>query len=236
MAVVEETRATPAAAPSIADPAPLGLAAFALTTFMLSGHNANFIPDLMWVGLALFYGGLIQLLAGQWEFRNQNTFGSTAFSTYGGFWLSLGVFVILAETTKLGGTLTGKNDLANGLAWFLFSFAIFNTYMLLWSSRVNLAVFAVFLTLEITEILLAIGFWTAAHRGVAPTGAEVGWIRAGGWAGIVTAAVAWYASAALVLAAMNNGRAILPVGKALWTGDRFSFGRSRRLGQAHPAR
>jgi succinate-acetate transporter protein len=236
MAVVEETRATPAAAPSIADPAPLGLAAFALTTFMLSGHNANFIPDLMWVGLALFYGGLIQLLAGQWEFRNQNTFGSTAFSTYGGFWLSLGVFVILAETTKLGGTLTGKNDLANGLAWFLFSFAIFNTYMLLWSSRVNLAVFAVFLTLEITEILLAIGFWTAAHRGVAPTGAEVGWIRAGGWAGIVTAAVAWYTSAALVLAAMNNGRAILPVGKALWTGDRFSFGQRRRLGQAHPAR
>ena len=236
MAVVEETRATPAAAPSIADPAPLGLAAFALTTFMLSGHNANFIPDLMWVGLALFYGGLIQLLAGQWEFRNQNTFGSTAFSTYGGFWLSLGVFVILAETTKLGGTPTGKNDLANGLAWFLFSFAIFNTYMLLWSSRVNLAVFAVFLTLEITEILLAIGFWTAAHRGVAPTGAEVGWIRAGGWAGIVTAAVAWYTSAALVLAAMNNGRAILPVGKALWTGDRFSFGQRRRLGQAHPAR
>jgi succinate-acetate transporter protein len=235
MAVVEETRAAPAAALPVADPAPLGLAAFALTTFMLSGHNANFIPDLMWVGLALFYGGLVQLLAGQWEFRNQNTFGSTAFSTYGGFWLSLGIFVILAETTKLGGTLTGKNDLANGLAWFLFSFAIFNTYMLLWSSRVNLAVFGVFLTLEITEILLAVGFWTAAHRGVAPTGAEVGWIRAGGWAGIFTAAVAWYASAALVLAAMNQGRAILPVGKALWTGDRLSFGRRERLGRAHPA-
>ncbi|TML44145.1 MAG: hypothetical protein E6G19_10090 [Actinobacteria bacterium] len=235
MAVVEETRATPAAAPAIADPAPLGLAAFALTTFMLSGHNANFIPDLMWVGLALFYGGLVQLLAGQWEFRNNNTFGSTAFSTYGGFWLSLGVFVILAETTKLGGTLTGKNDVANGLAWFLFSFAIFNTYMLLWSSRVNLAVFGVFLTLEITEILLAVGFWTAAHRGVAPTGADVGWIRAGGWAGVVTAGVAWYTSAALVLAAMNNGRAILPVGKGFWTGERFSFGQRRRIGRAHPA-
>ena len=235
MAVVEETRATPAPALPVADPAPLGLAAFALTTFMLSGHNANFIPDLMWVGLALFYGGLVQLLAGQWEFRNNNTFGSTAFSTYGGFWLSLGVFVILAETTKLGGTLTGKNDVANGLAWFLFSFAIFNTYMLLWSSRVNLAVFGVFLTLEITEILLAVGFWTAAHRGVAPTGADVGWIRAGGWAGVVTAGVAWYSSAALVLAAMNNGRAILPVGKGFWTGERFSFGQRRRIGRAHPA-
>ena len=235
MAAVAERPATPAVALPVADPAPLGLAAFALTTFMLSGHNANFIPDLMWVGLALFYGGLVQLLAGQWEFRNQNTFGSTAFSTYGGFWLSLGIFVVLAETTKLGGTLAGKNDLANGLAWFLFSFAIFNTYMLLWSSRVNLAVFAVFLTLEITEILLAVGFWTAAHRGVAPTGAEVGWIRAGGWAGIVTAGVAWYASAALVLSAMNQGRAILPLGKALWTGDRLSVGRRQRLGRAHPA-
>jgi hypothetical protein len=187
-------------------------------------------------GARAFYGGLVQLLAGQWEFRNQSTFGSTAFSTYGGFWLSLGVFVILAETTKLGGTLTGKDDLANGLAWFLLAFAIFNFYMLLWSTRINLAVFGVFLTLQVTEILLAIGFWVAAHRGVAPTGAEVGWIRAGGWAGIVTAAVAWYASAALVLAAMNNGRAILPVGKGLWSGDRFSFGRRRRLTQAHAAR
>jgi uncharacterized protein len=236
MAVVEETRATPVAAPPVADPAPLGLAAFALTTFMLSGHNANFIPDLMWVGLALFYGGLTQLLAGMWEFRNNNTFGSTAFSTYGGFWLGLGAFVILAEATKLGGTLTGKNDVANGLAWFLIAFAIFNFYMLLWSTRVNLAVFGVFLTRQITEILLAIGFFVAAHRGVAPTGAEVGWIRAGGWAGVVTAAVAWYTSAALVLAAMNNGRAILPVGKSLWTGDSFSFGQRRRLRQATAAR
>ncbi|MGN6429982.1 MAG: acetate uptake transporter [Gaiellaceae bacterium] len=236
MAVVEETRAKPVAAPPIADPAPLGLAAFALTTFMLSGHNANFIPDLMWVGLALFYGGLTQLLAGMWEFRNNNTFGSTAFSTYGGFWLGLGAFVVLAEATKLGGTLTGKNDVANGLAWFLLAFAIFNFYMLLWSTRVNLAVFGVFLTLQVTEILLAVGFWVAASRGVAPTGAMVGWIRAGGWAGIVTAAVAWYASAALVLAAMNNGRAILPLGKALWGGDSVSFGQRRRLRQAHAAR
>jgi uncharacterized protein len=236
MAVMEETRATPAAALPVADPAPLGLAAFALTTFMLSGHNANFIPDIFWVGLALFYGGVVQLLAGQWEFRNRNAFGATAFSSYGGFWLSLGIFVILAETTKLGGGLTGKNDLANGLAWFLLSFAIFNAYMLMWSSRINLAVFGVFLTLQVTEILLAIGFWTAAHRGVLPTGAADGWIRAGGWAGIVTAAVAWYASAALVLAAMNDGRAILPVGRAFWSGERFSLGQRRRFGQAHPAR
>jgi uncharacterized protein len=231
MAVADERPAVSAAALPVADPAPLGLAAFALTTFMLSGHNANFIPDIAWVGLALFYGGLVQVTAGMWEFRNRNVFGSTAFSTYGGFWLSLAIFVVLIETTKLGDALKGS-DIANALAWFLLSFAIFNTYMMLWSLRVNMAVFGVFLTLEITEILLAIGFWVAAHRGVAPAGADVGWIRAGGWAGIVTAAVAWYTSAALALAAMNEGRAILPLGRPRWTGDRLSFGRRPPLARA----
>jgi len=191
-----------------ADPAPLGLAAFALTTFMLSGHNASFIPDILWVGLALFYGGLVQLLAGMWEFRNRNVFGSTAFSTYGGFWLALGGFVVLAEATKLGGTLRPA-DVNNGLAWFVLSFAIFNTYMMFWALRVNLAVFGVFLTLEITEILLTIGFFRVAH-GMTP------WVlHAGGWAGIVTAAVAWYASAAGVINGMSP-KPVLPVGRPLW--------------------
>src|SRR5213079_3223827 len=110
-----------------ADPAPLGLAAFALTTFLLSGHNASFIPDVIWLGAALFYGGLAQLLAGMWEFRNRNVFGATAFSTYGGFWLALGTFVVLAGTTKLGAGLHGT-DVPNGLAWFVMGFAFFNLY------------------------------------------------------------------------------------------------------------
>src|SRR3954464_1103837 len=159
MAVVAERPVAPALyATAVADPAPLGLAAFALTTFMLSGHNATFIPDVIWLGAALFYGGMVQLLAGMWEFRNRNVFGATAFSTYGGFWLALGTFVVLAETTKLGSGLKGP-DVLNSLAWFLLAFAIFNTYMLAWSSRVSVAVFAVFATLEATEILLAIGFF-----------------------------------------------------------------------------
>jgi uncharacterized protein len=229
MAVVEEPTMAPAALP-VADPAPLGLAAFALTTFMLSGHNANFIPDAVWVGLALFYGGTVQLLAGMWEFRNRNVFGATAFSTYGGFWLSLGIFVVFVVDTKLGVLLKGT-DASSSLAWFLFAFAIFNTYMLLWSTRVNGAVFAVFLTLEITEIILAIGFWVGAHRGIAlATGADDGWLRAGGWAGIVTAATAWYASAGLVLRGMA-GREILPLGKPFWTGTTLPTGRG-----AMPAR
>jgi uncharacterized protein len=191
-----------------ADPAPLGLAAFALTTFMLSGHNASFIPDILWVGLALFYGGLVQLLAGMWEFRNRNVFGSTAFSTYGGFWLALGAFVVLAEATSLGEALKPA-DVNNGLAWFLVAFAIFNTYMMFWALRVNVAVFGVFLTLEITEILLAIGFFKLAH-GMGP------WVlHAGGWAGIVTAGVAWYTSAAGVVNGMSPSP-VLPVGRPMW--------------------
>ena len=204
----ERPRATLVELPPAADPAPLGLAAFALTTFMLSGHNASFIPDILWVGLALFYGGVIQLLAGMWEFRNRNVFGATAFSTYGGFWLGLGVFVILAETTSLGGALKGP-DIDNGLAWFLLSFAIFNTYMLISSLRVNVAVFGVFLTLEITEILLTIAFFNLAH------GKSDYMLHVGGWAGIVTAGVAWYASAAGVLNGMSDSP-VLPIGRPLW--------------------
>ena len=193
----------------VADPAPLGLAAFALTTFLLSGHNATFIPDILWVGLALFYGGLVQLLAGMWEFRNRNVFGSTAFSTYGGFWLSLGGIVLLLNTSSGFAGMFKGSDVDNSLAWFLVAFAIFNTYMLLWSTRVNLAVFGVFATLEATEIVLAIGFFRIAN-GESPYVLHVG-----GWLGIATAAVAWYASAAGVVNGMSPRR-VLPVRRPIW--------------------
>ncbi|HEY5693312.1 MAG TPA: acetate uptake transporter [Gaiellaceae bacterium] len=198
---VQLVESTPAA-----DPAPLGLAGFALTTFLLSGTNASWIPDLIWVAPAIFYGGLAQFCAGMWEFRNRNVFGATAFSTYGGFWMGLGLYVILAHTTSFLTALTGKNDVNNSLAWFLFAFAVFNTYMLIGSMRVNAAVFGVFLTLEITEILLVIGFFNLSHGGTP-------WLlHAGGWAGIVTAGVAWYTSAAGVWNGVA-GRVVLPVGR-----------------------
>jgi uncharacterized protein len=205
MAAVADRAVTLIEGVPAADPAPLGLAGFALTTFLLSGHNASFIPDVIWIGPALFYGGLVQLLAGMWEFRNRNVFGATAFSTYGGFWLALGIFVVLISTTALG---KGITDVDSGLAWFLLAFAIFNTYMLLWSMRVSGAVFLVFLTLEVTEILLVIGFFNLAHGGTP------WWLHAGGWVGILTAAAAWYASAAGVVNGMA-GRAVVPVGPAL---------------------
>jgi hypothetical protein len=201
---VQLVESTPAA-----DPAPLGLAGFALTTFLLSGTNASFIPDLIWVAPALFYGGLAQFAAGMWEFRNRNVFGATAFSTYGGFWMGLGVFVILAHATSFIPT-TPAYQLTNALAWFLFAFAVFNTYMLIASMQVNTAVFMVFLTLEITEILLVIGFFNISHGGTE------WWLHAGGWAGIVTAGVAWYASAAGVWNGVS-GRVMLPVGRPFTT-------------------
>src|SRR5690242_3765456 len=190
-----------------ADPAPLGLAAFALTTFLLSGHNASFIPDAIWIGPALFYGGVCQLLAGMWEFRNRNVFGATAFSTYGGFWLGLGSVVVLADVSKtFAASLAGAN-LTNALAWFLIAFAIFNTYMLLWSMRVSVAVFGVFLTLEVTEIVLAAAYFNLSHGGSSYL------LHVGGWCGVVTAAVAWYTSAAGVVNGMSPVP-VLPVGAA----------------------
>jgi len=207
------TRVVVESTPPAADPAPLGLAAFALTTFMISGHNATFIPDLIWVGLALFYGGMAQLLAGMWEFRNRNVFGATAFSTYGGFWMSLGIFVVLAVVSKsFGGALEGAN-LPNAIAWFMISFAIFNTYMLLWSTQVNVAVFLVFATLEVTEILLAVGNFQEAHGTTSPY-----LVHLAGWVGIATAACAWYASAAGVINGMK-GVHVLPVGAPLRIGN-----------------
>jgi hypothetical protein len=188
-----------------ADPAPLGLAGFALATFLLSGHGASFIPDGIWIGPALFYGGVVQLLAGMWEFRNRNVFGATAFASYGGFWLGLGsTFVLLDVSKNFAAALAGTN-LTSAAAWFFFAFAIFNTYMLLWSLRVSGAVFGVFLALEITEIVLCIAYFNLSHGG------STWLLHAGGWCGVVTAAVAWYTSAAGVVNGMASG-VVLPVG------------------------
>jgi uncharacterized protein len=194
-------------APAIANPAALGLAGFALTTFVLSTHNAfpNQAPDLTWVGLAFFYGGLAQFCAGMWEFRTGNTFGATAFSTYGAFWMALATFVLLV----LGGKVPAA-DISKDLGWFLLAFFIFNSYMMLWSLRVNVAVFGVFITLEITELLLFIGAFNGSAAGSGLT-------AIGGWMGIVTAIVAWYTSAAVVVNSMAP-RPILPEGRPLWGG------------------
>jgi len=205
---VNDDRTSAAAASPIADPAPLGLAAFALTTFLLSAANAKWMTHATgnaWVSYGFAYGGLVQLLAGMWEFRNKNVFGATAFSTYGGFWIGLALWVKLVAggpppagvSAAAYAAQTGKD-----LGWILLAFAIFNTYMLISSMAVNVAVFGVFLTLEATEIVLFAGFF----------GANDNVIRAGGYVGVVTALVAWYTSSAGVMNGLR-GRVVVPVGK-----------------------
>ena len=201
-----EPAVQPAAAPpsGIANPAPLGLAAFALTTFLLSAANAHWMKGNAtgdaWVPYALAYGGIVQLLAGMWEFRNNNVFGAVAFSTYGAFWIGLFFYVRLVAPTAPLKTAFVSHD----VAWILLAFAIFNTYMLLLSAQVNLAVFAVFLTLEITEIVLFLGNFANS----------LGTVQFGGYVGIVTALVAWYASFAILSNDMA-GRIKLPTGDPL---------------------
>ena len=205
---VNDDRTTAVSPSPVADPAPLGLAAFALTTFLLSAANAGWMTHATgsaWLGYAFAYGGLAQLLAGMWEFRNRNVFGATAFSTYGAFWIGLGLWVKLVATAPPPAGVppaayaaqTGKD-----LGWILLAFAIFNTYMLICSTAVNAAVFAVFLTLEATEVLLFAGEF-AANTNI---------IKAGGYVGVVTAVVAWYTSSAGVMNGLR-GRAVFPVGK-----------------------
>jgi uncharacterized protein len=200
----------------VADPAPLGLAAFALTTFLLSAQNAKWTDGTeAWLGFAFAYGGLVQLLAGMWEFRNRKVFGATAFSTYGGFWIGLGLYVLLVAPTA-GAEVQVQND----LGWILLAFAIFNTYMLLWATQVNMAVLGVFLTLEATEILLAIGNFASSENT----------IKIGGYVGVLTAIVAWYASAAGVINELT-GRAVMAVGAPMANLPAFTDRTSRPLPQ-----
>jgi len=215
---VQPSPITSAPPSGIADPAPLGLAGFALTTFLLSASNANWMSHATgaaFLGYAFAYGGLAQLLAGMWEFRNRNVFGATAFSTYGGFWIGLGLWVELVKIPTLTAVKTpvaaaaAVTALNHDLGWILLAFAIFNTYMLILSTQVSMAVFAVFLTLEITEIILAIGFFNAGSAAT-PTGT----IKIGGYVGLVTALAAWYASAAGVSNGIA-GKLRFPVGKPL---------------------
>jgi len=210
-----EESAVSTAAPvgtGVADPAPLGLAAFALTTFLLSAVNAGWAKSSTgfdWWGYAIAYGGVIQLLAGMWEFRNRNVFGATAFSTYGGFWIGVGLWLHFTAPTAAAPLQLNKD-----LGWILLAFAIFNTYMLIISTQLNVAIFGVFVTLELTEIFLFLGNFTTSKPALPPDPTGSSLIVVGGYLGIITALVAWYASAAGVMNGIK-GRQVFPVGGPL---------------------
>jgi succinate-acetate transporter protein len=180
-----------------ADPGPLGLASFATTTFILSMINSNLVgvgaTDIM-LGMALAVGGIAQLVAGIWEFRTGNTFGATAFCSYGGFWIS---FFILLDFGAKG---IPVRELDSALGLYLWAYAIFSAGMFVASLRTTGAVALVFLLLTITFILLGIG----------NSGASLSTIHLGGYLGLATAIAAWYAAFAGVISA-TFGRSVLPV-------------------------
>jgi uncharacterized protein len=192
----QSTRETPSSAVSsgmtpgahLADPAPLGLAAFALTTFFLSFVNAGLVPDTVEpvvFGLALAYGGGAQLLAGMWEFAKGNTFGATAFSSYGAFWLSFWWL-----TAHLADYKIPASDVGKGVGLYLIAWGIFTAYMSVAATRVSGAVLVVFVLLTLTFLVLGLGDLTTTD----------GITKLGGWLGILTALAAWYASFAGVTA------------------------------------
>jgi succinate-acetate transporter protein len=179
-----------------ANPAPLGLAAFALTTFVLSLTNAGIIGGSsvqVVVALALAYGGLAQLLAGMWEFKNGNTFGATAFTSFGAFWLSYAAFVwFFAANLK-------PADAGGAVGTYLLAWGIFTFYLWIATLKHARPVMIVFLLLWITFLLLAIGEYQANSSIT----------HIGGFVGILTAIAAWYASAQAII---NEafGRPVLP--------------------------
>lgn len=180
-----------------ADPGPLGLGAFALTTFVLSMFNADLVSksgEPVVLGLALAYGGLAQLLAGMWEFRTGNTFGAVAFTSFGAFWLSYWALVTFF-VDKIPAAHAGS-----ALGLYLIAWGIFTAYMFIASLRTTAAISLVFLLLAATFFILGIGNANESE----------GTIEIGGWVGLATAAAAWYAS----FAAVTNstfGRSLIPV-------------------------
>jgi succinate-acetate transporter protein len=183
----------------IADPGPLGLAGFAGTTFFLSAVNTGLLPDTVGgvvLGLALFYGGLAQLLAGMWEFVKGNTFGATAFASFGAFWLSYWYLV----SHVAAGLHASPGDIGDALGVFLLVWTIFTAYMTIAATRVSLAILAVFAFLTLTFLFLALGEF----------GSNDGLTKLGGWLGFITAILAWYASLAAVANATFK-RVLFPV-------------------------
>lgn len=191
----------PSARPAldIADPVPVGIAGFAMTTFILSCVNAGFFVGAtsapMVLGLAIFYGGLVQLLAGMWAFRRGETFAAVAFCSYGGgFWLSY-FFLVYFIAPHLAKSVVGDVVGLYLLGWLIFTF-----YMTIAALKTNAAILWVFITLTATYLLL-----TLANLGVATSSL----LPIGGYVGITSGVAAWY----VVFAHVTNatfGRELIP--------------------------
>lgn len=194
----------------LADPGPLGLAGFAATTFFLSVVNTNMLGASVQgsvLGLALFYGGIAQLLAGMWEFAKGNTFGALAFSSYGAFWLSFWYLINHVVPTEIAAKAPVP-DILHGVGLYLLCWAIFTAYMTVAAIRTTGAILAVFVALTLTYIALVIGFLSESVPDFLANSNT--WIHLGGWLGIITAILAWYASFAGVTNSTFK-KTVLPV-------------------------
>jgi uncharacterized protein len=180
----------------LANPAALGLGGFALTTFVLNVHNAGIIDIGAALPLGLFYGGLAQLVAGFLEFRTGNTFGMTAFCSYGAFWIALASMVIMQMNKWIPAEASKGWLLTTLVAWTVFTFVLW-----IGSFKHNKALIVVFTTLLLLFILLDINVWKPA----------LGVGKIAGWEGIFCACTAWYLMAAIII---NDsfGRTVLPIG------------------------
>ncbi len=183
---------------STANPAPLGLMGFGLTTLLLNIHNAGYIElSSMILAMGIFYGGLAQVIAGAIDFRKGNEFGATAFTSYGLFWLSLVALVVFPDWGM------GDEPSGRAMGWYLFSWGLFTAVMFVGSLRTTRALQAVFFTLALLFFLLALAEWTGNDT----------ILKIAGWEGILTAALAIYTATAQI---WNDvyGRVMLPLGPA----------------------
>jgi uncharacterized protein len=178
------------------NPAPLGLMGFGMTTVLLNLHNAGFFGlGSMILGMGIFYGGLAQVIAGIMEWKKGNTFGTTAFISYGFFWLTLVALIVLP---KMG--LTAAPDNAAMVAYLLV-WGLFTAILFIGTLRLNRALQFVFASLTILFVLLALGDFTGSA-----------WIKHfAGYEGIICGLSAIYAAAAQVLNEVY-ARVVLPIG------------------------
>lgn len=179
----------------LANPAPLGLMGFGMTTVLLNIHNAGvFEMNTMILAMGIFYGGLAQIIAGILEFKKGNTFGVTAFASYGLFWLSL-VFLIVFPSMFPGVPAPGDS----AMAAYLFMWGLFTFWMFLSALKLNKALQFVFITLAVLFWMLAVGHFVDGVTVIA------------GFEGIVCGFSAIYLAMAEV---MNEvyGKTILPIG------------------------
>ena len=184
-----------ALADATANPAPLGLLGFGLTTILLNLHNAGLFPLYsMIMGMGIFVGGVAQVIAGIQEWKKGNTFGATAFTAYGLFWIALVATWILPA---MGLT---RESAPVEMAWFLLLWGVFTTGMFVGTLRLNRALQVVFATLAALFYLLAIRDFT----GSVPVGTVAGWV------GIVCGVSALYTAVAQVLNEVY-GRVVMPI-------------------------